>query len=99
MATPFIPTRSDIDNTPSTYRLAGSCDIRTYVACDDTPYHLEQPVTVTAPNPNYNPVLAAKITALRATKEGGWRGFRTMKALIDAHPEATVAELVNLLNQ
>ena len=37
-------------NTPSTYRLAGSCGFRAYVNCDDTPYWQEQPISVTTPN-------------------------------------------------
>ena len=98
MAQTAIPTTPATVNIPSTYRLAGSCSIRAYVNCDDTPYHLEQPITRTLsnPDPNHTPERAAKVRALyRATH----RPVPTLVALIDANPEATVAELVNLLNQ
>lgn len=86
------------NDTPSTYRLAGSCSVRAYVNCDDTPYHLEQPVTVTLPS-NYDADLMGKVHAIRATRECSCMSFRIVKAAILAHPEATVSELVNLLNQ
>ena len=92
-----INTPSQV-NIPSTYRLAGSCSVRAYVNCDDTPYHLEQPITRTLPNPdpNHSPERAAKVRALyRAAR----KPVLALVALIDANPEATVAELANLLDQ
>ena len=37
MAHQAIPTTPSQVNIPSTYRLAGSCSVRAYVNCDDTP--------------------------------------------------------------
>ena len=68
MANQAIPTTPSHVNTPPTYRLAGSCSVRAYVMCDDTPYHLETPVERTSPDTDYS-------------------------------PEATTAELLNMLNQ
>lgn len=99
MAHQAILDRSHEVHTPSTYRLYGSCSVRAYVACDDTPYHLEQPITTGGgQNPNYNADLMNKVRAIRATREGGWRSYRTLKALIDDNPEATVSELLGMLN-
>ena len=99
MATQSLPTNGNLGNTPSTYRPAGSCSFRAYVVCDDTPYHLETPVTVFLPNPHYNPELVAKLAAIRATRGGNCQSYRSLKAIIDSHPEASAAELVNLVNQ
>lgn len=89
-------------NTPSTYRLAGTCSARAYVACDDTPYHLEQPVTVSLPNPdtNHTPERAAKVRALvRVLGAVKWGNVSSAAlAMIDANPEATIAELAGMLN-
>ena len=103
MAHQAIPTPTTTVNT-ETYRLAGSCSVRAYVACDDTPYHLEQPVTRTVPNPspNHTPERAAMVRALiSAANPAQRRMLRTVgiAALIDANPAATVAELLNLISQ
>ena len=86
-------------NTPSTYRLYGSCSIRAYVLADDTEYHLEQIVSVTTPNPapERAATVRAMVRALGATKWLHVSG--TALALIDANPNATVTELVAMLNQ
>ena len=98
MAQTAIPTTPVPVNTPSTYRLAGSCSVRAYVNCDDTPYHLEQPVTRTLPNPapNHTPERAAKVRELYLTTR---LPVPTLVALIDANPSATVVELINLVSQ
>lgn len=102
MAHQAIPTTPTNVNTPSTYRLAGSCSTRTYVACDDTPYWEEQPITVTLanPDPNHTPERAAKVRAVvRMIGGGRWsKVSAAMLALIDANPDATVAELIGMLN-
>lgn len=99
MATRIIPNPSHDFNTPSTYRLAGSCSARAYVACDDTPYWEERPITTGGGvNPNYDHTFMGKVNALRATKEGCYRDFRVLRALIDANPDATAAELIGMLN-
>jgi hypothetical protein len=90
-----INTTSPVNT--STYRLAGSCDFRTYVACDDTPYWEEKPVTVIMPNPDYNPVLVEKLSALRETREGCCKNAGTLIRLITDNPQATVAELAAML--
>ena len=99
MATQLIPNHQNEVHTPSTYRLAGSCGFRAYVNCDDTPYHLEQPISVTTPNPT--PERAATVRALvRALGASKWLHVSSAAlALIDANPDATVAELVAMLNQ
>ena len=98
MAQNTVTTPAAQVNTPS-YRLAGSCGFRAYVNCDDTPYHLEQIVSVTTPNPH--PERAATVQALvRALGATRWPHVSsTALALIDANPDATVAELVAMLNQ
>ena len=103
MAQNTVPTPTAQVNTPSTYRLAGSCSVRAYVACDDTPYHLETPVTVTMPNPapNHTPERAATVrTLVRELGASKWlKVSGTVLAHLEANPDATVAELINLLNQ
>ena len=92
-------SNTNATNTQSTYRLAGSCSPRAYAMCDDTPYHLEQPISVTTPNPH--PERAATVQALvRALGAARWPHVSaTALALIDANPNATVAELAAMLNQ
>ena len=103
MAQTAIPTPTTTVN-PETYRLYGSCSVRAFVACDDTPYHLEQPVAHTLPNtdPNHTPERAEMVRALiRAASPAQRRVLRNlnMAELIDANPGATVAQLLNLINQ
>ena len=101
MAQTAIPTTPVTVNTPPTYRLAGSCSVRAFVACDDTPYHLETPVVRTSPDTDHSPEHAAKVRALfRASTPVQRRmGASFMAELIDANPSATVAQLLNLINQ
>ena len=103
MAHQAIPTPTTTVN-PETYRLAGSCSVRAYVACDDTPYHLEQPVAHTLPSldPNHSPERAEMVRALiRTASPAQRRILRNLNVaeLIDANPGATVAQLLNLINQ
>lgn len=103
MAQTNVTTPASHVNTPSTYRPAGSCGPRAYVACDDTPYWEEQPVTRILPNPdpNHTPERAAKVRAMvRAIGGVKWgKVAAAALAVIDANPEATVAELLNLVTQ
>ena len=103
MAHQAIPTTPATVN-PETYRLAGSCSVRSYVQADDTPYHLEQPVAHTLPNtdPNHSPERAEMVRALiRAASPAQRRILRNLNTaeLIDANPQSTVAQLLNLINQ
>lgn len=99
MSTRIISTPAVEINPASSYRLYGSCSIRTYVALDDTPYAEEKIITHTTPNahPERAATVQALVRALGATR---WPHVSAAAlALIDANPNATVAELTAMLNQ
>jgi len=68
-----------------------------YRIIDDTAPYAECGVIEHLDNPHYDPVFHGKLRALKDTREGCWRSVRTLTALINDNPAASVDELVTLL--
>lgn len=62
----------------------------------DTPY--EETTYALLANPGYNAAAIDKVRALQASSFG-YMSYRTLRGAVDAHPEATVAELAAMLRK